>query len=145
MEGINYLPSWKNATSPDDEKLRTLAIDGTLHFSDLKRIALSGVQYLHGVNTPFEATRDMRIGTAVHCIVLGPRPGAKALAVYEGKVRSGKAWDSFELEHAEDEILLKSEWELAERMAARPSLTLGLSTRQRLLWIWPAGRRSRRS
>lgn len=115
-DGINYLPSWANATDPND--LRTLAADGTLHFNDLKKIALSGVRYLHGVNTPFEPTRDMRIGTVVHFLLLGARPGSKELVVFEGGARRGKGWDSFKLEHPDAEIILRSEWDTAERMVA---------------------------
>lgn len=115
---INYLDSWKNATDPSDAPvLRTLAEDGTLHFSDLKKLALSGRQYLHAVNYPSKPTPPMLLGTCTHLHVLGPRPGAKPVLKYPGKTRQGKAWDEFEAANAGAEILTAPEWERAERIA----------------------------
>lgn len=141
---INYLPSWKNATSPDDVPtptglelaegfdvakvgniqhpelpvLRTLAEDGTLHFTDLKKLALSGRQYLYSVNNPTAPTPPMLLGTCTHFLVLGARPGAKPVLKYPGKTRQGKAWDEFNVANDGAEILTAPEWERAERIAA---------------------------
>ena len=41
----------------NDVGVRTLDEDGTVHFSHLKNLALSGVQYLHAVNTTISPTR----------------------------------------------------------------------------------------
>ena len=90
--------------------------DGTLHFSAFKRLALSGVHYLHAVNTPFEPSSEMKIGTCVHYLVLGKRPGAKRLAKWEGD-RRGNEWKAFAAKNADAEILTASEWEEAERIA----------------------------
>lgn len=118
IEGINYLPSWKNATSPSDGPvLRTLDVDGTLHFSHLKKLALSGVQYLHAVNSETEPTRDMLIGTVAHLLLLGARTGAKPVVCYKGSIRRGKEWDAFAAEHADAEIVSASEWDEAEKIA----------------------------
>lgn len=114
---INYLPSWKSATSPSDPPLRTLAEDGTLHYSDLKKLALSGRQYLYGVNNPMETTSTMLLGTCAHLLVLGPRSGAKPVLKYPGKTRQGKAWDEFKSANEGAEILTAPEWERAERIA----------------------------
>jgi hypothetical protein len=95
----NFLSSWKDATDPSDPPpFRTCDEDGTHHFSHLKKLHLSGKQYIHTVNTPFAPTAAMLLGTAVHAIVLGERPG-KPVMVFPGKTRSGKAWDAFEEEH----------------------------------------------
>lgn len=104
-------------SASDDAPLRVLAEDGTLHFSDLKKIALSGRQYLYGVNHPTSPTSAMLLGTAVHVQLLGPRHGAKPLAVYEGATRRGKEWDAFRLRHADAEILTVSEWDRAVEIA----------------------------
>jgi hypothetical protein len=119
VDGINYLPSWQNATDPSDPPPpRTLSADGTLHFHNIKRIAKSGVQYLYFTNTPIKQTSDMLVGSACHMMVLGTRPGARAIVRYKGNRRSGKEWDAFEEEHAGKEILTAPEWAEAEAMAA---------------------------
>jgi hypothetical protein len=110
----NFLPSWKNATDPSD--FRMFADDGTVHFSDLKRIADSGVQYLHAISRPFIPTRAMLIGTGVHHIVLGERPTSK-VAHFPGDKRAGKAWTEFEAAHPGYDILTNPEWDEAEQIA----------------------------
>lgn len=117
-DGVTYLPSWANATDPDDPILRTHgADDGSHNFSTLKKLALSGLHYLHACNTPFEPTRAMLIGTAVHQIVLGPRPGGKAVCCYPGDRRQGKVWDEFKAKNHDADILTLPEWEEAEAIA----------------------------
>src|SRR4051812_47721540 len=91
-----FLPSWKNATDPSD--MRMVAEDGTVHFSDLKKIADSGVQYLHALGRQHEPTRAMLIGTGVHHIVLGERPGSK-VAKFPGDKRVGNEWKAFATDH----------------------------------------------
>jgi hypothetical protein len=44
-------------------------------------------------------TSSMLIGTVVHFLVLGSRPGAKPLVRYDGDRRSGRAWEDFEARH----------------------------------------------
>lgn len=95
---------------------RTCDADGTHHYSHLKRIPDSGVQYIHAVNTPHEPTSAMLLGTAVHAIVLGARPD-KPLLVYPGKTRQGKAWDEFVLTSNGAEIVTATEWAKAEQIA----------------------------
>lgn len=113
---VTFLPSWKDATDPPPP-FRTCDEDGTHHFSHVKKLALSGKQYIHAVNTPFAPTPAMLLGTAVHAIVLGERPGAP-VAVYPGKTRSGKAWDEFEAAHTGSDIVTATEWSRAEVIAA---------------------------
>ncbi len=96
--------------------LRTCDEDGTHHYSQLKRIPDSGVQYLHAVNTPFDPTPAMLLGTAVHAIVLGERP-SHPVHVYPGKTRSGKAWEEFAAAHADGDIVTATEWSRAEQIA----------------------------
>jgi len=118
IEGVNILPSWKLATDPSDPPpVRILDADGTLHFSHLKKIAASGVQYLHSVNTTTVPTRDMRTGTITHTLLLGPRPGAKEAVVYRGR-RAGKDWEAFEAENPGKEIVTVPEWDEAVAMVA---------------------------
>lgn len=97
--------------------IRILDEDGTLHFSHLKKLSLSGVQYLHAVNNPIDPTRDMRVGTVTHFLLFGPRPTAKPIVCYRGGIRRGKDWDAFKAEHAGAEIVTVEEWDEAEQMA----------------------------
>jgi hypothetical protein len=89
--------------------------DGSVHYSNLKKIALSGKEYLASLE-PFEPSSAMLIGTAVHHLVLGPRPG-KPVVHFSGARRSGKEWDAFEAAHSGAEILTAPEWSKALEVA----------------------------
>lgn len=118
---VNYLPSWKSATDPSDSKggtpLRTCDADGTHHWSTLKKIGDSGKQYLHAVNTPFEPTPAMLLGTGVHHLVLGARPTSK-VAFFPGDKRVGNEWKAFVAAHEGYDILTRPERDKAEEIAA---------------------------
>lgn len=121
----NFLPTWKAATDPSDHPpLRTCDEDGTVHYTNLKRIELSGRQYLASVNVPFEPTRAMLIGTVVHHIVLGPRKAEKPLVRFPGQRRQGKDWDAFLAANANAQIVTAPEWAeaipIAEAVLADP-------------------------
>lgn len=112
---VNYLPSWTESAAPP---IRTCDEDGTHHFSTLKKLALSGTQYLHACNSEFEPTRDMLIGTVAHLLILGERPGAKPVVLFDGDARRGKAWETFKAEHEGAEIVTAPEWAEANAIAA---------------------------
>lgn len=114
LPDVDDAPAATNDTPP----LRVLAEDGTLHFSDVKWMALSGRQYLYAVNNPIEPTSQMLLGTAVHLQLLGPRHGAKPLRVFEGKIRRGKEWDMFKARNPDAEKVTAPEWKRAEQIAA---------------------------
>ncbi len=105
------------ATSWSDPVLRTCDEDGTHHWSHLKRLSDSGVQYLHAVNAPNDPTSAMVLGTLVHFLVLGPRAGARPLLKWTG-TRQGNAWKEFEAANSDAEILTAKEWAEGERIAA---------------------------
>ncbi len=104
------------AVSIESAAPRTCAEDGSHHFSHIKHLAKSGKRYLHAVNSRFEPTRAMLVGTGVHHIVLGPRPGAAVLR-YPGDSRRGKFWTEFVEAHPGADILTEPEWEEAEEIA----------------------------
>jgi len=102
---------------PDDApKIRTCDADGSHHWSTIKRLADSGVQYLHAVNSPFEPTRAMLIGTGTHHIVLGDRPTSK-VAFFPGDARRGPEWKAFVEAHPGFDILTRPEHEEADHIA----------------------------
>lgn len=76
-----------------------------VRFSNLKRLALSPAHYAHAISSWSPSARAMTIGNAAHSIVLG----GKNVVVYPGKVRRGKEWDAFQLEHSSALILSRSE------------------------------------
>ena len=59
----------------------------------------------------------MLLGTLVHFLVLGARPGAKPLMRYDGGTRQGNAWKEFAAAHADAEILTAKEWAEGEAIA----------------------------
>lgn len=114
---INYLPSWQLATDRTDAPgFRTRNEDGTAHWSEVKRLSDSGVQYIHAVNHPSDPSSAMLLGTLVHYLLLGHREGAKRLVRYDGE-RRGNAWKDFVAEHAGAEILTAKEWAEGEVIA----------------------------
>lgn len=86
-----------------------------VHFSDLKVIRISPLAYRDQERFGVKVTPPMRIGTAVHRLILGgPRP-----VVWDGKVRRGRQWEDWIGANAfgvpEDEILSAAEWSAASR------------------------------
>ncbi len=91
--------------------------DGAVHFSNLKHFNQSAAHYKVSCRTPYEPTRDMRIGTCVHEMVLGPRLG-KTVVVFDGDRRQGNRWTDFAEENRGREIVTKPEWSEAEEITA---------------------------
>lgn len=108
-DGLELPPS-------SDRPALTCSEDGTHHFSQLKRLNLSGKQYIHACNSRNNPTKEMIVGTAIHQLVLGARPG-KEVIQFDGKARKGKVWDLFSERHAGREILTAPEWARAEAIA----------------------------
>jgi hypothetical protein len=88
--------------------------DVRLRLSTLKSIGKSPMHCLHSMRTPYEPSLSMRIGSGAHALLLG---GPK-IVTFPGKVRRGKEWDAFELEHAGDLILSETEANTAEAINA---------------------------
>jgi len=90
--------------------------DNTVHFSTIKRIGDSGKQYLEALRSrDGKSSPAQLLGTAVHSMVLGSRPG-ESIVRYVGR-RAGKEWDAFEAVHAGATILNEAEWAKAEAVA----------------------------
>lgn len=88
-----------------------------VHFSNLKAFALSPAHFKASCETAFVPTADMKEGTIVHHIVLGPHR-TKPLVRYDGEERKGNAWKDFEAQHPKGtEIITAREWSRAEAMA----------------------------
>lgn len=94
--------------------------DGAVHFSLLKKMALSPLHYAEACRAACleqnEPTRQMRVGTGAHFQLLGPRDGHRIVA-FEGDTRTGAVWKSFAAEHEGAEILTAPEWADATAIA----------------------------
>ena len=91
------------------------AIDA-VNFSTLKHIEVSPKHYAHAIRTRRPDSPALIFGRVLHEMILDPTP--PKVAIYEGKVRNGKAWDAFEAEHVGETILKRSEIEDAAAMRA---------------------------
>jgi hypothetical protein len=82
-----------------------------LHFTTLKQMARSPAHLKAAVETGWQPTRAMNLGTLIHALVLGGD-----FVVYEGS-RRGKAWEAFEAEHGGSFIVTRKEYDEAQRAA----------------------------
>jgi hypothetical protein len=106
--------------------------DNRVHHSFAKAMAISPRHARYALEHPKDPTPAMRRGTAVDRLVLGGRlvrcgmdRNSKAwaaltlmaagndVAVYDGAVRNGGKWDSFEEANAGKPIVLQKEWDAA--------------------------------
>lgn len=92
-----------------------------VHFSDLRHMKDSPAHFRASVARVWEPTRDMRVGTIVHELVLGPHK-TKPLVKYDGDDRKGNRWkdffDSWKRQCPKCEIVTQKEWDDAEPIAA---------------------------
>jgi hypothetical protein len=85
-----------------------------VRFSHLKAYGRSPAHGRHArLASKDDPTYAMERGTAVHAILFGD----KRVVCYPGPVRRGKEYDAFEAKHAGCEILGKTEYDKANRMA----------------------------
>jgi hypothetical protein len=119
------------------------AIDA-VNWSTLKSMAKSPLHYRHRVDTDMDDARHLRLGRAVHTLILEPDQYRERHPVFGGAARRGKAWDDFEAAHPGADILLGTEAAQAEAMAqsvlahplARKHLRDGLAE-QIMTWTDP--------
>jgi len=85
-----------------------------VNWSRLKVIGTSPLLYRYRLDHPRPDTPALHIGRAIHAAVLEPDDFDSMYAVYEGKVRRGKAWDAFCEANADREILRAADLEMVE-------------------------------
>lgn len=86
-----------------------------IRFHHLKTIGTKSPAHLREVWDHGEVQAEsaaMGLGSAVHHLVFN----TKRVITYPGAVRRGKAWDEFQLEHADDWVVSRSDYERANRM-----------------------------
>ena len=77
-------------------------------WSALKHLRTSPKQYRFALDNPSPDTPSLRIGRALHSMVLEPDTFAERYAIWTG-TRRGKAWEAFEAENASKTILTDKE------------------------------------
>lgn len=92
------------------------AIDA-LNFSALRHVETSPLHYRRARDFARRDSKAMQLGRLVHALILCPE-APPDVAIYEGKVKSGKVWDAFEAEHAGAFIVRRDELAKAEAMRA---------------------------
>lgn len=109
--------------------------------SSLKNMGKSPAHYLEALQTPFESTAAMKLGTAIHSMVLGGSP----VIGFEGG-RRGKAWEAFESDHPGMIILTTDEHERAiacrDSIAADPNAMRVLEGNYEQVVNWEHGGRA---
>jgi hypothetical protein len=83
-----------------------------VRFSRLKQFSRSAQHYWHSVQSNYDETLSMRLGTAAHALLF-----EQPLVVWPGKTRSGKQWDAFADEHHGTPIVNQREHGEAAAMA----------------------------
>ena len=86
----------------------------------LKNLLISPYCYQYRKEHDRPDKRELRIGRATHTAVLEPAKFSAGYVVYPGKVRNGKEWDAFKLEHESRglTILSRTEYDNALTIAA---------------------------
>lgn len=82
--------------------------------SHLKAMGRSAAHCHYSMLHDWEPTLSMRLGTGAHALLLG----GPQIVTFPGKVRNGKVWDAFKVEHADAIILSESEARKAKSIAA---------------------------
>lgn len=130
-----------------------------VHFSTLKALDVSPKHYRRAVDHGRADTDALRLGRLTHSMILTPDAPA-GVAIYDGPVRRGKAWDAFAAEHAGMDIVRQEDLAAAEAMRAavmrhplaarllargEPEVTIrwetadGIPCRARADWMTPMG------
>lgn len=91
-----------------------------VRWSWLRSILRSPAHCRYTLDHGIEETQAMRLGTAVHHILLG---GPHEFVTFDGGARRGKHWDAFEAANPGKTILLASETMVAAAMAASVAST----------------------
>ena len=65
------------------------------NWSTLKLLDDSPLAYRHALENPRADTADLALGRLVHTLVFEPQKFGDEYAVFDGAIRSGKAWEAF--------------------------------------------------
>ena len=117
-----------------------------VNWSSLKQYAKSPAHYQEYVQNPTEPTPAMRLGSAVHCLLLEPCRFAAQYATapeVDRRTKAGKeAWAAFEAEHADKQLLTAEQTDTAHGMASavdaacKAGKLLGLCSERELTLTW---------
>lgn len=88
-----------------------------VNWSRLKHMRDSPMAYRWALETGMEDSDMLRSGRLLHTLVLEPSRFETDYALWTGKVRNGKVWDQFEIDHLSHCIVTPQQMRLAEAMA----------------------------
>lgn len=88
------------------------AIDA-INWSTLKNMRVSPQHYLHGKSHDIPEGRPLRLGRALHTMILEPDEAQARHPVFTGGARRGKQWQEFLAEFPGTDPLLQSEYDAA--------------------------------
>lgn len=88
-----------------------------VNWSTLKHLAKSPLHYKHRTEAEQDDAKHMRLGRAVHTLILEPERFTERHPIFGGGARRGKAWDEFAANHAGADILIGTEAAQAQAMA----------------------------
>lgn len=88
-----------------------------INFSTLKSMRKSPKQFKYDLENGKSDSVGKSMGRATHTAVLEPEKFNDEYAVFDGKIRKGKAWDLFEKENKNKTILKRDEAESVLRIA----------------------------
>lgn len=80
-----------------------------VNWSSLKHLRTSPLEYRFQLTHEAKDAANLRVGRAVHCLVLEPDTFDARHPLFEGASRRGKAWDAFQAEHPDADPLIESE------------------------------------
>lgn len=88
------------------------ALEG-VNWSRLRTMRKSALHFRHELQFPRDdEAKHFRVGSVTHVHLLEPALVDAKFAMWTGKVRNGKAWEAFKLEHAHQTIVTPKEMEL---------------------------------
>lgn len=90
------------------------AIDA-LNWSRVKHLDKSPKEFRHQSEVERDDTVNMRIGRAIHTLLLEPQAAEERHPIFTGAARRGKAWDIFCEEHPGSDPLNQTEWDRVRR------------------------------
>lgn len=87
-----------------------------VNWSTLKAMAVSPKQYRYALTHSTGDTVALRVGRAVHCLLLEPEEVRARYAIWDGE-RRGRGYAAFVAEHRSSEVLTRAEYDHAHAAA----------------------------
>lgn len=114
-----------------------------LNWSSLKHLMKSPLHYRWNKDHPQPDSDTLIVGRAVHTAILEPLKFLREYAMWSGKVRRGKEWESFQEQHPNKTIIRETDYRRVEQIAAAVQahpeasrILSGCEYEKSLTWEW---------